>query len=675
LCQVIAQRCTPLNVPVQPFSTASPLFEGKKHQMEPTRYWGNFDGPYPTNSFFTNVAVMNVSDPMWFPIAPLPYHVLVKDTGMQVSFPSRVVRKEFVMAAFVPNIELHSVEATDYQMDSHDLLSVTILWKGIETMGRMKSSIVRGSPFVTMQYEGLTPKFSTIHAILSVNGNGQQRSVSGTQFSVQMNNGQTWKIYSTENNTLSLDWNGSYLTATSQFTGTLRLALIENEVLLSALDSAVETIPVGANVDVTYSECGGKTVADVIFNWRTIGGPAENLLMMALPHHMQTIQNPTVVVSRVSRTMKGLMTGIKGNSWTLRESLTDIKWFAPKGIEASKKDLIIAALDRDQNKRAGYYAPYWNGKELSAMGRLALIADELGNATIAEKIRSNLKTDLDVWLTANNSNHFVYDTTWKGICTKGGMDDINMDFGNAWYNDHHFHYGYFIYAAAVLGKEDREWFNLRKDRILDLLRDYANPSKEDTHFPITRNKDWFDGHSWASGLFGFGDSKNQESTSEATNAYYGIYLLGEALGDQKMSLWGRLLLATELRSVHNYWQMKEGSEIYEPLFAANKVVGVLWSTKVDHLTFFGNNSEYIFGIQAMPYTPISEEHLEASWLREAYPVWSQVLQRSVSDDWKALIYLAHSILDKEAAWTETQSLRYFDNGNTMTNSLYFVATR
>jgi endo-1,3(4)-beta-glucanase len=33
------------------------------------------------------------------------------------------------------------------------------------------------------------------------------------------------------------------------------------------------------------------------------------------------------------------------------------------------------------------------------------------------------------------------------------------------------------------------------------------------------------------------------------------------------------------------------------------VVGVLWSTKVDHTPFFGDNTEYIYGIQMLPFTP------------------------------------------------------------------------
>jgi len=168
-----------------------------------------------------------------------------------------------------------------------------------------------------------------------------------------------------------------------------------------------------------------------------------------------------------------------------------------------------------------------------------------------------------------------------------------------------FHYGYWIYAAAVIAKEDKEWGSKYSDFILDLIRDIANPSQDDKYFPVTRHKDWYMGHSWASGLFEFGgitiraidsftdltlppDDKNQESTSEAVNAYYAIYLWGLSVGDEFTSNLGRLLLATEIRSSQKYWHMyPENFEIYDSVFAKNSVVGVLWSSKVDYTTWFG----------------------------------------------------------------------------------------
>ncbi len=44
----------------------------------------------------------------------------------------------------------------------------------------------------------------------------------------------------------------------------------------------------------------------------------------------------------------------------------------------------------------------------------------------------------------------------------------------------------------------------------DLVRDFANPrTTGDRFFPFARQKDWFDGHSWASGYTVFAAGKNQ----------------------------------------------------------------------------------------------------------------------------------------------------------------------
>ncbi len=37
--------------------------------------------------------------------------------------------------------------------------------------------------------------------------------------------------------------------------------------------------------------------------------------------------------------------------------------------------------------------------------------------------------------------------------------------------------------------------------------------------------------------------------------------------------------------------------------------------------------------------------------------------------------MAHAIIDKEAAWTEAQELQAFDDGNTKSNTFYWIATR
>jgi endo-1,3(4)-beta-glucanase len=146
------------------------------------------------------------------------------------------------------------------------------------------------------------------------------------------------------------------------------------------------------------------------------------------------------------------------------------------------------------------------------------------------------------------------------------------------------------------------------------VRDFANPSRNDPYFTYTRNKDWFTWHSWAAGLFEFADNRNQESTSESINAYYGVSLFGKVSNNKPLDDFGRLLTAMEVIATKTYWQMPTNSTTYPEQFKKNKMVGVLWSTKVEYSTFFGSNTEFIHGIQFLPFTPITEEYLDKKFM-------------------------------------------------------------
>ena len=112
--------------------------------------------------------------------------------------------------------------------------------------------------------------------------------------------------------------------------------------------------------------------------------------------------------------------------------------------------------------------------------------------------------------------------------------DPYVDFGNTIYNDHHFHWGYFIYTAAVIGHLDPSWVNDNKAYVNMLVRDVANPSTRDQYFPLWRNFDWFHGHSWAHGLSDTLDGNDQESSSEDTMHVYALKMWGSIIGDKNL---------------------------------------------------------------------------------------------------------------------------------------------
>ena len=98
-----------------------------------------------------------------------------------------------------------------------------------------------------------------------------------------------------------------------------------------------------------------------------------------------------------------------------------------------------AALLADADKPLVVPDPYGAGKEMGAIGRLALIADELGEADTATALRKRLASRLEQWLGGNGLDPLQYESTYGGIVSANGLADRAADFGGGWYNDHHFH--------------------------------------------------------------------------------------------------------------------------------------------------------------------------------------------------------------------------------------------
>ena len=131
----------------------------------------------------------------------------------------QVVDNAYVLTTFVDNWNIRAVEDLgSRKITKGDLFSVNMAWNA-----GMEAPIVQGMPYTTLNYDGLTPVMSTIHAIMSVNGVSDGSPVTDTRFEVELNNGQTWMVYTSPEITFS-EADGK-LTASGKFTGSL-LSLI-----------------------------------------------------------------------------------------------------------------------------------------------------------------------------------------------------------------------------------------------------------------------------------------------------------------------------------------------------------------------------------------------------------------------------------------------------------------
>lgn len=493
------------------------------------------------------------------------------------------------------------------------------------------------------------------------------------------------------------------LVDTDFYTGAARLAIVPDMSVVGALatlDAHANVYPVSTSVSTEVKQVTGY----VTMQWtakRLDGGDASTsqdapLLLLANPHHVATFSSTQQsdarfqIVARAlgHRTLKSFMTPVVGNTWVLEEPLPDVGFIGPKaaldGVVKNKAalDAIAVALKNDSKYTPEAQDPYYFGKEIARQARLVLIADVIfADTTTRDKMLDDIEDWVTPWLIGQNEDQFTYDKDWGGLCSLNGLKGVfwMSDFGNGWYNDHHFHYGYFLYALAVVAKFRPDFAATHKAAIVSIARDIASADHSDPYFPRTRHFSWFDGHSFASGVYALDGGKSQESVSEAINAYYGVYLLGKALQLRKLEHMGHLLLALETRAAQTYWQMPADSTIYESVYARNKMTGQVAATKVSYTTWFGPEVEHIHLINMIPFTPITPTFLSAAYVQEEFPLLQeQAFQRPVNpidDRWRGYAYLAQAFLNPPAAWKSIQELAFFDDGSSRANSLFWVATR
>ncbi len=240
---------------------------------------------------------------------------------------------------------------------------------------------------------------------------------------------------------------------------------------------------------------------------------------------------------------------------------------------------------------------YWNGKEFGKFSELIQIADQLGKTEIRDRLLELMKTRIADWFDGDDKYFFYFDKRWGTVT---GYPD---SYGSGeQLNDHHFHYSYFIKAAATIAQFDPEWVSDDQyGAMIDvLIRDCANYDRSDTRFPWMRNLDPYAGHSWAAGHAGFGSGNNQESSSESMNFATSLILYGQATGRDEIRDLGIYWHSTEAETIRHYW-FDEDLAVF-PDGYGHSCVGMVWGDGGSYGTWWTANPEEIHGINYLPIT-------------------------------------------------------------------------
>lgn len=245
--------------------------------------------------------------------------------------------------------------------------------------------------------------------------------------------------------------------------------------------------------------------------------------------------------------------------------------------------------------------PYWQGKGLQRLVKLMDVAEAQGDMKARDALLQRVKDRVEEWFSGrSDKTYFVHD---KSIGTLLGYPEEY--FAVRQLNDHHFHYGYWIRAIAEIGLRDPAW--AAKERwggLVDLMvRDIASTERGGRDFPFLRVFDPYEGHSWASGI-GLGEwGNNQESSSEAINAWAGLILWGELHGDEALRDLGIWLYTTEVEAIQHYWFDIHG--LVFPKEYPHVETSMLFGGKYAHNTWWTDEPRQIKGINLLPVTTAS----------------------------------------------------------------------
>uniref|UniRef100_A0A803LAQ9 glucan endo-1,3-beta-D-glucosidase n=2 Tax=Chenopodium quinoa TaxID=63459 RepID=A0A803LAQ9_CHEQI len=410
--------------------------------------------------------------------------------------------------------------------------------------------------------------------------------------------------------------------------------------------------------------------------------------MLAHPLHLKLLNRDNVVVldDLKYKSIDGDLVGVVGDSWLMRTQPVSVTWHSIKGVKEESYDEIISALSNDvsslNSSSISTTSSYFYGKLVARAARMALIAEEVCYPDAIPVVRKYLKETIEPWLDGTfNGNGFLYDGKWGGMVTKQGSTDSGADFGFGIFNDHHYHLGYFIYGIAVLAKIDPAWGRKYRPQAYSMMADFMSLSRRaNSQYTRLRCFDLYKLHSWAGGLTEFADGRNQESTSEAVNAYYSAALMGLAYGDAHLVSVGSSLVAMEMQAAQTWWHVREGEGIYEDIFCnENKVVGVLWANKRDSGLWFAPPAwkECRLGIQVLPILPITEALFpDVSFVKDLVNWTLPALERDgVGEGWKGFVYTLEGLYNKESALEKIRNLQGFDDGNSLSNLLWWIHSR
>jgi endo-1,3(4)-beta-glucanase len=593
------------------------------HPRYPKYVTANVGTPLPSNDWWTSLLYTRLSDGM--PALPLMFHYYDNGLGMYYAGDIFTAPNNGGMDTKSNNMDLfinagNIVKTPEARVDGYGDWSVNVVFSDDQTP-KLTSTLIKGSPYVYNTFSdpnsveitalAITGIFDdTNNSILTADGS----SVTADHIGIETSNTNTAPV-----SIKQIRSYGVFAPPGTVFTrvgGKIKIKLGSGQNYLS-----IASLPKRSDLNYMYQHAYAfvtnttvaykydansamvtTTFTDTIALKRS--GFSSNTLMTLFPHHWK--YSTASFTSLSYRSARGTQKVLEGNLFSTQVKFNGMTPSFGEPVESASynRQKMIAYLNTFKASVTKEYwvaDPYWQGKKTHPLAMGILIAQQLGEYDTRDQLIGILRKILINWLTYSGSGDYpyymYYSPDWGTLNGQGGDHGMGINL-----SDHHFLWAYFTFPAAVLAAYDQSFVTNYGSMVEHLLRDTVNPSKTDPVYPFMRNFDVYEGHSWAGGYGDNQSGNNQESSSEATFAWAGLYLWGLVTGNtpyRDAGIWG---FTSEVNAIEQYWfnyDQDNWAADYTP-----GCVGMVWGSAYTYGTYFSGNPCCIYGIHWLPVTPV-----------------------------------------------------------------------
>lgn len=589
----------------------------------------NITGPVPTNDWWTSLVWKNDPNAASQNMFADPLAFLAKSGGLGISYPTTLSLSSTEyhynyaedMTAGVAGL---NAAPSAVKADAYSDWTVTAEWAN----NTLKATFGHGLPYAYFTVSSGSTALITLAASpssLTNNGSSVQLTVNNHNYAVFGPSGSTWSV------------NGTALQSSLNGKNYFSVALLPDNTTatFNTFKTYAYSFVTNSQVNWSYDPNSSKVTATYSVTTTPQEGTQTGTLM-ALYRHQWLYLSPTTPIntSYTYQSAEGTMDVLSGSSFSTVMAYNGTLPALPApngGYNSTQSSNLNSYLNivygENYSQRfhpTGAYSDgtYWTGKALNRLAVLMPIADQLGQTSIRNSFLNDIEAMLEDWFSTNvpvgqtvnygspsvpftkTQKELFYDSTWGTLL--GYFDGYPAEYGMAsGMNDHYFHYGYFIKAAAMVALYNPSWAAQNNwGSMVDLLvRDANSPYRNDTMFPFLRNFDPYAGHGWASGSALFSAGNNEESSSESLNFASGLILWGQATGDTTLRDEGIYLYTTETAAIQQYW-FDVNQQVFPSGFG-HKAVGIKWGNGGAYANWFGCGSYQTDCIHEINYLPMT----------------------------------------------------------------------